>query len=99
MKKEKPTLFESCLQFGHPKKFCRSNRELCRDCTEPLQEGRVHNCGEVLFLYCKEPHKTEDKKICGKYTIETTIQNKMRLDIFYAYTAKETLGYKRRKRT
>ena len=32
MKKEKPTLCERC-QFGYPKKFCRSNRELCRDYT------------------------------------------------------------------
>ena len=33
-----------------------------------------------FFLYCKEPHKTGDKKICREYTIEATIENKMRLD-------------------
>ena len=33
-----------------------------------------------------------DKKIFKEYTIEATIQNKMRL-----YTTKETLGYKGRK--
>ena len=27
-----------------------------------LQEGRLQNCGEVLCLYCKESHKTGDKK-------------------------------------
>ena len=36
IKKEKPTLCERCLQFGHFKRLCRSNRELYRDCTEPL---------------------------------------------------------------
>ena len=25
------------------------------------------------LLYCKEPHKTRDKNICGEYTIEATI--------------------------
>ena len=29
MKKERPNLCERCLQFGHPKKYCRSNK-LCR---------------------------------------------------------------------
>ena len=28
MKEEKPTLCERCRYFGHPKKFCKSNREL-----------------------------------------------------------------------
>ena len=26
IKKEKPTLCEKCLQFGHPKRYCRSDR-------------------------------------------------------------------------
>ena len=66
MKKEKPTSCERCYQFEHSKKLCRSNT----DCTEPLQEGRVHNCGvKNLCFYCKECHKTGDKKICRKYTI------------------------------
>ena len=34
----------------------------------------------------------------GEYTIEATIQNNMRLDKCNAYTAKETLGYKERKK-
>ena len=28
MKKERPTLGKSCLQFGHPKKYCRSAEHL-----------------------------------------------------------------------
>ena len=27
MKKERPTLYERYLQFGHPKKYCRSDRK------------------------------------------------------------------------
>ena len=90
MRKEKPTLCEKYLQFWHSKIFCRNNRELCTDCTESLQEGRAHNFGEILYLHCKL-HKTGVKNICKEYKIETTMQNKMRLN---AYTAKETLGYK-----
>ena len=47
----------------------------------------MHNCREDLFLYCKDPHKTGDKKICREYTIEATFQYKMRLDKCDAYTA------------
>ena len=32
IKKERPTLCEKCFQFGHHKKFCRSNGELCKEC-------------------------------------------------------------------
>ena len=34
MKKEKKTLCGRGLQFGHPKEFCKSNMDLCRDCIE-----------------------------------------------------------------
>ena len=44
MKKERSALCERCLQYGHPKKYCRSDRELCTNCAEHLQEGRMHNC-------------------------------------------------------
>ena len=37
MKKERPILYERCLQFRHPKKYCRSNRELCK---EPHKTGK-----------------------------------------------------------
>ena len=40
MKKEKPTLCKRSLHFGHLKKLCRSNRELCRDCIEHQQEEK-----------------------------------------------------------
>ena len=35
-KKEKPTLCKRCFQVGHSIKFCRSNREIRRDCTRLL---------------------------------------------------------------
>ena len=97
MKKERPTSCEGCLQFGHPKKYCRSDRELCTKCVEQQQEGRMHDCRGNFYLYCKEPHKTGDKNICGEYKMKATIQNRMRLDKCDAYTAKETLGYRWRK--
>ena len=75
------------------KKYCRSDKELCTNCTEHLQEQRMYNCRGDLCFYCKEPHKN----ICGEYKMEATIQNKMRLDKCDAYTAKETLGYRERK--
>ena len=56
LKREKSTPVKGASSLGTPKKFCRSIRELCRDCTKPLQEGRVHNYGEFLCL------KTENKK-------------------------------------
>ena len=58
MKKERPNLCKKCLQFGHPKEYCKSDRESCTNCIEHLQEGRMHNCKENFCLYCKEPHKT-----------------------------------------
>ena len=97
LKKERPTLCERCLQIGHPKMYCRSNRELCTNCAEHLQEGRMYDCRGNFCLYCKEPHKIGDKNICGGYKMEATIQNNMRLDKCGAYTAKETLGYMGRK--
>ena len=60
MKKEKPTFFERSLQFGYPKKFCRSSMELYRDCTEPLQEGRAQLGGDPLSLLQKN-QKTRKK--------------------------------------
>ena len=75
MKKERPTLCQRCLQFGHQKK------------------GKMRDCRGNFCLYCKEPHKTEDKKICEEYKMESTIQNKIKLDKCDTYTAKETLGY------
>ena len=94
MKKERPNLCERCLQFGHPIKYCRSDRELCTNCAKHLQERRMNDCRRNFCLYCKEPHKTGDKKICEEYKLEATIQNKMRLDKCDAYTAKETMGLK-----
>ena len=79
-KRERSTLYEQCFQFRHPKKYCRGNRELCKDCTKPPLEGEVHNCEGDFCLYCKETHKTGDKKICGEYIKEVTIHNKIRLD-------------------
>ena len=93
MKKERPSLCKRCFQFGHPKKFCRNNWELYKDCIEPLQNGGVHNCGGDFCLYCKAPHKTGGKNICGEYIKEANIQNKKRHEKCDMYTAKETLGY------
>ena len=72
MKKERPTLCQRCLQFGHQKK------------------GKMRDCRGNFCLYCKEPHKTEDKKICEKYKMEAKIQKNMRLDKCDMYTTKET---------
>ena len=33
---ERPTLCERSLQFGQPKKYCRSDRELCTNCAKHL---------------------------------------------------------------
>ena len=51
--------------------------ELCKDCTEPLWESEVHNCGGDFCLYCKETHRTGNKKVCVEYIKESTIQNKI----------------------
>ena len=97
MKNRRPTLCERYLQFGHIKKYCRSDIELCTNCTIYMQEEKMHNFRGHLCLYCKEPNKAGDKKIFGEYKMEATIQNKIRLDKCDAYTAKETLGYRGRK--
>ena len=93
MKKERPILCERCLQFGHPKKYCRNDSELCTNCAEQLQEGRMHDCRELLPLLQRT---TQDKK-CEEYKMEATIQCKMRLDKYDVHSAKEILGYKGRK--
>ena len=59
-----------------------------------LQEERVYNCEGVPLSLQQKPHKTGDKKICEEYTIEATIQKKMRLYKCDTYIAKETLGYR-----
>ena len=92
MKKERLTLYERCLQFGNPKTYCRSDRKLCTNCAEQLQEERMHICGGNFCLYCKKTHKTGDKKICKGYKMEATIQSKIRLNKCNAYTAKTILG-------
>ena len=56
----------------------------------------MHDFRGNFCPYCKEPHKTGDKKICEKYKIEAAIQKKMRVKSD-AYTAKETLGYREKK--
>ena len=80
-----------------PNKYCRGDRELCTNCAEHLQEGRMHDCRGNFCFYNKEPHKIGGKKICEEYKMEAIIQNKMRLDKCDAYTTKETLGNRRRK--
>ena len=78
MKKERATLFERYLQFEHPKKYCRSDRELCTNCAEHLQKEEC-TILEGTFASTAKNH-TEDKSICEEYKMEATIQNKMRLD-------------------
>ena len=47
MKKEKLTLCERCLQFGHPKKFCRSNKKFYRT---PTIRKSTQMWGDLLPL-------------------------------------------------
>ena len=96
MRSERPTLCERCLQFRHPEKYCRIDRELCTNCAEQLQEERMLICGGNFCLYCNKPHKMGDQKKCEEYKIKATIQSEMRLNKCNAYTAKEILGCKGR---
>ena len=90
MKNERPTLCERCLQFGHHKKFCRSNRELYRDCTDHLWKGRVHNWGgEHLPLLQRAPQGRRQENMLRIYN-KSHNPDKMRLDTYDNYTAKET---------
>ena len=75
----------------------KSPAEVTGNTAEHLQEGRMHDYRGNFCINCKEPHKTGDEKICEKYKMEATTKNKMRLDKYDAYTAKETLGYRGRK--
>ena len=61
MKKERLTLSERCLQFGQPRKYCRSDRKLCTNFTEHLQEGRMHNC-RGKFAYTAKNHTRQETK-------------------------------------
>ena len=64
---------------------------------ETVRSSARRNSAQLWGVLCsrgKEPHKIRVKKICGEYTIEATILNKMRLDKCDTYTAKETLGYR-----
>ena len=76
MEKEKPTLCERCLQFRHPKKFCRSNREICRD----FKKEECTIVERSFTSIAKNPTRQVTKNICREHTIEATIQNKMRLE-------------------
>ena len=51
----------------------------------------------IFFASTAKNPTIQETKICKEYTIEATIQNKMRLDKCDAYTVKETLGYRERK--
>ena len=53
MKKERPTLCERCLQFGHPKKYCRSDRKLCTDCEWMILEGTFASTAKKTRKYVK----------------------------------------------
>ena len=75
--------------------LCRSNKELCQDSTG---SNSTQFWGDPLPLLQRTSQDRRKKyNICKEYTIEATIQNKMRLGKFDAYTAKETLEYGRRK--
>ena len=58
MKKRSPTLSERYLQFGHPKKYCRSERE-------HLQERRIQDCKETFASTAKN-HTRQETKIYVK---------------------------------
>ena len=51
---------EMCLQFEHSKNYCKGKREFFKYCTEPLQEGGVHNCGATFNV--KIPTRQETWK-------------------------------------
>ena len=91
MEKDRPTLCERCLQFGHPK----STAEFTRNYAKSVQSiCRKEECTlwRELCLYCK---KTRVMKICEEYKMEARIQSKMKLEKCDAYTAKKTLGYRK----
>ena len=85
--KEEPTLCVRCFQFGHPKKFCRSNRELCR---KKLLNWR----GIFAFTAKKKPTRQETRKYVENIQWKTTIQNEMRLYKCDVCTVKKTLEYR-----
>ena len=56
MKKERPTIYKRCLQFGHPKKYCRSEKKFCGRCSQQIQEEEEHSCCGLL-CYTKRKHQ------------------------------------------
>jgi hypothetical protein len=63
-----------CQKYGHPKKNCRNEIEICARCSEPCHENHSSNdcTGAIKCYHCKEPHLTTSKK-CQRYIMEQEI--------------------------
>ena len=74
-----------------PKKVLQKRQETLQKLAEHLQEGRSMIVEWTFASTAKNPTRQEIRKY-AENKMEATIQNKMKLDEYDAYTAKETLG-------
>lgn len=63
----------NCFKYGHPKKYCRSER-VCALCSEPFHEGDCKISNKCVN--CKEPNNNHNNwsKDCARFKSEQEIQ-------------------------
>ena len=79
--------------FGTPKSSAEAIRNSAETAQSIYRKEEHTIMGSFFTSTAKNPIKQETK-ICREYTIEATIQHKMRLNKCDAFTAKKTLGYR-----
>ena len=65
-----PILCSNCLEYGHPKRVCRSFKR-CINCTSTNHEVEVCD-KESKCLHCSNHHRTGNRK-CREYLFESEV--------------------------
>ena len=72
IKREKPSLWKKCFQFGHPKKYCRKTPVSSVGTANLLQTSGTHQCrGE--FCLCWEIPLDGKREVCEEYINEANV--------------------------
>ncbi|XP_050311094.1 uncharacterized protein LOC126746775 isoform X2 [Anthonomus grandis grandis] len=80
-----------CLRFGHTRNNCKG-KERCFNCAKETNENseEEHSTCNTQCLYCKDNHKSTDKK-CPEYMRQKNIKELMAYENITFYDASESI--------
>ena len=70
--KIKPLMCNNCLQYGHPKKYCKAAEPVCKKCAASGHEIMQCLSEDKKFIHCIEAHHAGSKE-CTKQQREEAI--------------------------